>query len=908
MSINKTHLLTVLLCLFTTLLSAQGFLRTDGKDIVNEAGEPYLLKGMGLGGWMLQEGYMLQTAGFANAQHQLEEKITELIGEEATREFYDLWLANHVTEADIEKMHESGFNSVRLPMHYNLYTLPIEEEPVAGEHTWLEKGFTMTDSLIAWCKARDMYVILDLHAAPGGQGNDQGISDRDEDKPSLWESPANQDKTVALWKRLAERYKDEPTIGGYDLINEVNYSLPGNVALRRLYGEITDSIRTVDNRHIIFIEGNWFANDFTGLTPPWDANMVYSPHKYWSVNDQASIQWVIDLREEHNIPIYFGETGENSNVWFRDAARLFEDYNMGWAWWPWKKVDAIAGPVSVPKTEGYQALLDYWNGTGAPQPSAAAATTALMEMAEGLELDRAIFQKDVIDALFRQVTSDEAIPYAEHNIPGIIYSSEFDMGRVGSAYFDVDQANYQVTTGNYSAWNNGWILRNDAMDLEASNDNTYSNGVHTGWLATGEWLQYTVNVQEDGVYEARVRIASNADGGAFHFQSGEADLSTPKTTPNTGDWQNFETIVVSGIPLTTEDRRLRLFVDKDGFNLGGMEFIKTGELSELATSFLAGTTLDDQTVRLTLNKQLSSEAPLNVADFTLFVNGVAVPITALAFSPDGNRAIDFSTSTVFRSSDEIRLTYTGTAITATDGSALSTFSRRLIENTVAIIFAVPGRVEAEGFFKQTGIQLESTTDAGGGENIGFLDAGDFLDYYIDVAQAGTYSVDYRTAAESEMGGIRLQLIDASGNATNLHNAVFPSTGGWQSWTTTTFEATLPAGQQHLRILITQPLFNVNWLDFTLLTSSRDLGRSFDLTTAPNPAIDEVTVAGELASRQPLTLLLTDANGRLVSARRLPAMDRLQEKVSLLGLPAGLYFVHLRADGGEGFYSGRIVKE
>ena len=88
----------------------------------------------------------------------------------------------------------------------------------------------------------------------------------------------------------------------------------------------------MDNNHIIFIEGNWFANDFTGLTPPWDDNMVYSPHKYLSFNDQAFIQWVLDNRNEYNVLLYLGESGENSNVWLRDAIKLLEDNDIGWAW------------------------------------------------------------------------------------------------------------------------------------------------------------------------------------------------------------------------------------------------------------------------------------------------------------------------------------------------------------------------------------------------------------------------------------------------------------------------------------------------------------------------------------------------------------------------------------------------
>ena len=92
--------------------------------------------------------------------------------------------------------------------------------------------------------------------------------------------------------------------------------------IKKFLHTVTDSVRAVDTNHIIFIEGNWYANDFSGLTPPWDNNMVYSPHKYWSKNFQADIQWALDIRDNWNVPIWFGESGENSNTWFRNAIRL----------------------------------------------------------------------------------------------------------------------------------------------------------------------------------------------------------------------------------------------------------------------------------------------------------------------------------------------------------------------------------------------------------------------------------------------------------------------------------------------------------------------------------------------------------------------------------------------------------
>src|SRR6185437_15341449 len=123
-----------------------------------------------------------------------------------------------------------GFNSVRLPMHYALYTLPVDQEPVAGQDTWLEKGFALTDSLLNWCRADHIYLILDMHAAPGGQGNDLPIADRDPSKPSLWQSPADRAKMLALWRKLAGRYANQPWIGGYDIINEPNWGFSGDTA------------------------------------------------------------------------------------------------------------------------------------------------------------------------------------------------------------------------------------------------------------------------------------------------------------------------------------------------------------------------------------------------------------------------------------------------------------------------------------------------------------------------------------------------------------------------------------------------------------------------------------------------------------------------------------------------------
>ncbi|MFN2439706.1 MAG: glycoside hydrolase family 5 protein, partial [Chitinophagaceae bacterium] len=374
---------------------------------------------MGLGGWMLQEPYMLQFTKATYAQNNFRKKIKDLIGDEKTALFYDAWLANHCTKADIDSLAAWGFNSVRLPMHYNLYTLPVDEEPVTGQNTWLVKGFALTDSLLAWCKAARMYLILDLHAAPNAQGADAAISDRDTTKPSLWQSEAAQQKTIALWQKLAERYKNETWIGGYDLINETNWGFEKpsdkngceektNAPLKALLQAITKGIRQVDTNHIIFIEANCWANNYAGIFPLWDSNTVVSFHKYWNNNDVASIQKFLQIREEQNVPIWMGESGENSNVWFRTAIQLLEENKIGWAWWPLKKL-GNNNPLQIKKNKAYEMLISFLEGN-ASKPSVEQAFAALMQLAENSKIENNIFHKDVIDAMFRQTTSTATLP------------------------------------------------------------------------------------------------------------------------------------------------------------------------------------------------------------------------------------------------------------------------------------------------------------------------------------------------------------------------------------------------------------------------------------------------------------------------------------------------------------------
>lgn len=569
--------------LFSTLLLSQfgtsQLLKTSGQKIVNDKGENIQLRGLGLGGWMLQEGYMLKTADFAGPQYKIKEKIADLIGENGMQAFYKAYLKNGITKQDIDFLAKAGFNSIRLPMHYNLYTLPIEKEAVKGKDTWLEEGFKMTDDLLQWCKDNKVYLILDLHAAPGGQGNDANISDNDKSKPSLWENEENKRKTIALWKKLADRYKNEAWIGGYDLINEPNINFTGknpngtdemsNAPLWKLQKDITAAIREVDQKHIIFIEGNGWGNNYNGLASIWDKNMAFSFHKYWNYNDDATIQFALDLREKYNIPIWLGETGENSNVWFTELIQLLNKHNIGYAFWPMKKIDNIAGITNVKTTPEYEKLLNFWKN-GGEKPSKEYAEKALMQIADNYKFSNVEIKKDVIDSMFRQTTDDSAKPFKNHQIPGRVFASEYDLGRIGSAYMDKDFINLWVSDpAKRSEWNFGQEMRNDGVDIYPCSDKI-TNQYYVGKTETGEWLQYTIYSKTDKSYTFDIRYAA-ANDSKIKIETASGKTLAEVSLLSTGGNESWKTVSVKNINLQKGENRIRIIFENDGVNLNYFE-------------------------------------------------------------------------------------------------------------------------------------------------------------------------------------------------------------------------------------------------------------------------------------------------------------------------------------------------
>jgi endoglucanase len=300
------------------------------------------------------------------------------------------------------------------------------------------------------------------------------------------------------------------------------------------------------------------------------------------------------------------------------------------------------------------------------------------------------------------------------------------------------------------------------------------------------------------------------------------------------------------------------------------------------------------------NKPLEGPLPAMPAGFQVTVNGNRVTLSTMALDADNPRIITFGINTTLRSTDQILISYTGTQIDATDGTSLNTFTQQVVENRVAIIHPVPGKVEAEDYFFESGLELENTTDIGGGQNISYLDNGDFADYYIDVEEDGSYWVDYRTAALSESGAVKLEIIAPGGTAEFLHQLSFPSTGGWQNWTTTRNQVFLTAGQHQLRMTITAPLFNINWMEFSWRSTGIEDAPSLPggISLYPNPTGGVLFVEGALEAGKKGEILVFDLRGRPLLSKPLSGTGPFTEPLELEGLATGTCVVLVREQGGR----------
>src|SRR5258708_19391434 len=184
------------LVVFPTANGQSQFVTTRGKELISPAGKPLSLKGINLGNWLLPEGYMFKFKT-ANSPRLIQTVINELVGEDEARQFWKTYRENYITREDIHFLKQSGFNSVRVPFSYRLFVSDGTTARLEGP------GYELLDRVADWCRREGLYVILEMHAAPGGQTGD--TIDDSFGYPVLIASNESQEMAVSPWRDLPAR-------------------------------------------------------------------------------------------------------------------------------------------------------------------------------------------------------------------------------------------------------------------------------------------------------------------------------------------------------------------------------------------------------------------------------------------------------------------------------------------------------------------------------------------------------------------------------------------------------------------------------------------------------------------------------------------------------------------------------
>lgn len=342
-------------------------------------GRPFLMKGISLGNWFVPEGYMF---GFQKAvsPRQIQQVVAELIGPSEADRFWQRYYDRYVTREDLERIKAAGFNTVRLPLHHALL-----EDP------------KRVDACVAACRDLDLYVLLDLHAAPGGQTGEN--IDDGWGYPWLFESEADQQRTAALWRRLAERYRDEPTVLGYELLNEPIPNYPEYLALypklEPVYRRIASAIRQVDDRHLIVLDGVGWASDFSAFGPPFEPRLVYAFHRYWTDPGPQGLEPYLAFGQRWNVPVVMDESGENTDDWIATFRASLEQCGLGWSFWPYKKMEAGSCVMTIEPPAHWKEVQAYADALGLSseekrqlKPSREVSRQALEELLDNIQVER----------------------------------------------------------------------------------------------------------------------------------------------------------------------------------------------------------------------------------------------------------------------------------------------------------------------------------------------------------------------------------------------------------------------------------------------------------------------------------------------------------------------------------------
>lgn len=315
------------------------------------------LKGVNLGGWLLMEGYILHSRNIA--EHKFKKSFKKVNESQALLEFERLFRENFIQKEDFKRIASFGAKIIRLPFNARL----IEEKPFS----YNTKNFIYLDRAFQWAKDCSLKIILDLHAACGAQNCDWHSDSAG--AALLWEKDSYRQRTYKLWEVIAERYRQDPSLYAYDILNEPVLGNKNIGILKEFYKNCIRHIRCIDKRTIIYLEGALWAQEINFLEPLLDDNIGVSIHAYQPLNFVFNFSpfqkypgkidgalWNKKRLFEHLKPyhefalknkvrMFAGEFGINwrggyygETAWLNDMLDIFDDFGFDYTYWTYKAI------------------------------------------------------------------------------------------------------------------------------------------------------------------------------------------------------------------------------------------------------------------------------------------------------------------------------------------------------------------------------------------------------------------------------------------------------------------------------------------------------------------------------------------------------------------------------------------
>ena len=372
------------------------FIRAEGTRLIDSHGDSFAVKGINLGNWLVPEGYMFKFKQ-ARSPKEIAGVIEALVGATEAARFWTRFRDCYIAKDDIAFLKATGFNTVRVPLNWRLFVEPGQD----GVDRFEGSGWALLDRLVQWCRDAGLRVIIDLHAAPGGQ---TGVNHDDGPGfPLTFYVPRYRQLTIAIWRQLAAHYRDEPAILGYDLLNEpispysdMNYLNP---QLEPLYRDIVAAVRSVDPNHVVLLAGAQWGTNFAVFDRPFDSNAVYTYHKFWINPTRDGVQEYLNFSNRWKVPVLIGETGEFNDSWNEKFRRLHERFRIGWVFWPYKNLDSNLSVVSIKKPAGWDLIAGAGSSGRAVLPAREQAQAILQAYLEAAQFRNVRINADYINSL-----------------------------------------------------------------------------------------------------------------------------------------------------------------------------------------------------------------------------------------------------------------------------------------------------------------------------------------------------------------------------------------------------------------------------------------------------------------------------------------------------------------------------